>query len=322
MIKTTTHTFCIVGADEPLRARIAALLDELPQRLQGRWHVAERAAADLLLVDTESVYGHMDWLRERSSGRLVAACAAQPEAYPGDLCLPKPVLAADLATLLNRAGAMLSSATPTAAPDSTEDAAPAPAPAAVPAAPAPTGLLDLLEGAAAAEGRTRLAAEGRPTLLLDPAARCWYAEGGLKSLAGWCSQPIAAQAIHAVTVDAFDAAVAGLTAQPYPRLVWLAHLLRGGGQLDARLDPAARYKLSAWPPSEREFPKHFRIATTMLREAATVEEIAGHSSATAADVADFVNAYHAIGYVEVSPAPAAEPAQRGLFARMRKSSVS
>lgn len=320
MIKTTTHTFCIVGADEPLRAHIAALLDELPQRLQGRWHVAERAAADLLLVDTESVYGHMDWLRERSSGRLVAACAAQPDAYRGELCLPKPVLAADLATLLNRAGALLSSAAPAAAPDPAEEAAPAPA--AVPSAPAPAGLLDLLEGAAAAEGRIRLAAEGRPTLLLDPAARCWYAEGGLKSLAGWCSQPIGAEAIHAVSADAFDAAVSGLTAQPYPRLVWLAHLLRGGGRLDAALDPAARYKLSAWPPSEREFPKHFRIATAMLREAATVEEIAGHSSATAADVADFVNAYHAIGFVEVSPAPAAEPAQRGLFSRMRKSSVS
>jgi hypothetical protein len=320
MIKTRTHTFCIVGADEPLRARITVLLEEQPQRFQGRWRVAERAVADLLLVDTESVYGHMDWLRERSSGRLVAACASQPEGYRGELCLPKPVLAADLAALLNRAGAQLSAIAPAVEPESAEEAAVPPV-AAQPA-PSPTSLLDLLEGPAAATGRVRLSVEGRPVLLLDPAARSWYAEGSLKSLAAWCTQPVAAEAVRAVAADEFDAATANLAAQPYSRLVWLAHLLRGGGQLDARLDPAARYKLSAWPPSEREFPKHFRIATAMLREAATLEEIAGHSSATAADVADFVNAYHAIGYVEVSPAPAAEASQRGLFARMRKSSVS
>lgn len=319
MIKTRTHTFCLVGADEPLRARIAGLLDEQSQRLQGRWRTAERAVADLLLVDTESVHGHMDWLRERSSGRLVAACASQPEAYGGELCLPKPVLAADLVALLDRAGALLSAGPPQAEAPSPDEAAPVPIVQAP--APPPASLLDLLEGPAAVGSRTRLTAEGRPALLLDPAARRWYADGNLKSLAGWCSPPVAADAVRPVSDDDFDAAVANLAAQPYSRLIWLAHLLRGGGRLDSRLDPAARYKLAAWPPSEREFPKHFRIATAMLREAATLEEIAGHSSATPADVADFVNAYHAIGYVEVSAPPAAEASQRGLFARMRKSSV-
>lgn len=320
MIKTRTHTFGIVGADEPLRARICALLDEQPQRLDGRWRLVERTAADLLLVDTESVYGHMDWLRERANGRLVAACASQPDPYRGEFHLPKPVLAADLAALLNQVGALLSATAP-------EEEAPPPDAVAQPESvsppsPSPASLLDLLEGPTAVEGRCRLAAEGRPELLLDPTARHWYCDGGLRPLAGWYAQPLPADAVRPLPAHEFGATVANLAPQPYSRLIWLAHLLRGGGRLDPRLDPAARYKLAAWPPSEREFPKHFRIATAMLRQAATLEEIAGHSSATPADVADFVNAYHAIGYVEISPAPAAEAPQRGLFARRRKSSAS
>lgn len=323
MIKTTTHTLCLIGADDSLHARIATLLGEQAQRLRSRWRTTERAAADLLLVDAESVYGHMDWLREKANGRLVAACAEQVEAYQGELCLPKPVLAADLVALLNRAGAQLAAAGVAPAEHVAAETIAAPAPPAPIPPPAAISLLDLLDGPAAVHQRTRLAADGRPTVLLDPAARSWYAEGGLKSLGAWCSPALAPDDIRTLSASEFTAASAELSAQPYARLIWLGHLLRSGGRLDARLDPTARYKLAAWPQSEREFPKHFRIATAMLREAATLEEIAGHSSATPADVADFVNAYHAVGYVEVvAAAPAAEATQRGLFARMRKSSVN
>lgn len=318
MVITGTRTICIVGASEQVHARLAALLDEHRAQLVARWRMAERAGADLLLVDAESVHGHMDWLREKANGRLVAACTSQPEAYKDELWLSKPIVAAELVELLNRVGARAAASAPSDEVDPYAITQPVPQPKPT----APASLLALLEGTDAGQ-RLCLAADGLPTLLLDPASRRWRAEGNLKSLAAWCSRTLGDGDVRHPTPDEFDAAAANLPAQPYTRLIWLAHLTRGGGRLDARFDPESCFKLASWPQSEREFPKHFRIATAMLKQAGTLEDIAARSSASVGDVADFVNAYHAIGHVEVSaPAMAVETSQRGLFGRMRKSSTN
>lgn len=316
MVITGTRSICIVGANEQVHARIAVLLDEQRAQLTARWRLAERAGADLLLVDAESVHGHMDWLREKANGRLVAACTAQPEAYPGELWLSKPIVAADLVGLLNRVDAQTAaSASRIEAVDPYEITQQSSRPKPT----ASTSLLDLLEGPNAASERTCLVAEGLPTLLLDPATRSWHAEGNLKSLASWCSRTIEDTDVRHPGRTEFEAAAANVSAQPYARLIWLAHLIRGDGRLDTRHDPEARYKLASWPQSEREFPKHFRIATAMLKQAVAIEDIAASSGAPIGDVADFINAYYAIGYVDVVAAtPAADATQRGLFGRMRK----
>jgi len=355
-----TCTVCIVGANAEVSSRVAALLENQRERFDSRWEMADHASADLLLVDAESVYGHMDWLRAKASGRLVAACSASPHAHTGELCLPKPILAGNLVNLLNQVGARLGANAPekvaigragndavrvepaplelvaleTPPAPSAIEAPPlrakparlesvAPPPAAAPTLPAkPMQLIDLLEDTAPTN-RLRLVAAGLPTLLIDPGLRTWRAEGNLKAVAGWCKRSIAPDEIQRPNASEFDAEAAALPAHPYSRLRWLAHLVRGDGQFEAGLDPLSRYKLSRWPQSEREFPKHFRIATMMLKQLATPEEIAAQSGATLADVADFINAYHAIGYVEVeAAAPVQDDARRGLFARMRRSSAN
>jgi len=353
-------TVCIVGANAEVSSRVAALLENQRDRFVAQWEMADHASADLLLVDAESVYGHMDWLRAKASGRLVAACSASPQAHVGELCLPKPILAGNLVNLLNQVGARLGANAPekvaigrahntappvelapielvpleTAAVEPVVEARPsrskpvvlervAAPPVAVPALPTkPMQLIDLLEDTAPTN-RLRLTAPGLPTLLLDPSLRTWRAEGNLKAVSGWCKRSIAPDEIQRPNAAEFDGEAAALPAQPFSRLRWLAHLVRGDGQLETGLDPQARYKLSRWPQSEREFPKHFRIATVMLKQLAAPEEIAAQSGATLADVADFINAYHAIGYVEVEAhAPAQDDARRGLFARMRRSSAN
>ena len=316
MVITGTRTICIVGANEQVHARLAALLEEHRAQLSARWRMAERNGADLLLVDAESVHGHMDWLREKANGRLVAACTSQPEAYKNELWLSKPIVAAELVELLNQVGARAAATAP--ADDVDPYAITQPAPPPKPTTPA--SLLALLEGADAGR-HICLVADGLPTLLLDPAARSWRAEGTLKAVAAWCARALGDGDVRHPTANEFEAAAANLPAQSYARLIWLTHLTRGGGQLDARFDPDARFKLASWPQSEREFPKHFRIATAMLKEAGTLEDIAARSGAPVGDVANFVNAYHAIGHVEVSASGAvAGASQRGLFGRMRKSS--
>ena len=90
-------------------------------------------------------------------------------------------------------------------------------------------------------------------------------------------------------------------AQPLSRLVWFGGLLAGKGTLAPGYDPEARYQLLKWPQTEREFPKHFRIATAMMKGPATLPEIAEASGVPLADVTDFVNASLATGFAEPLP---------------------
>jgi hypothetical protein len=415
------HTVCIAGAAADIAARITALLDEQRTRLDARWKTADAAGADLLLIDADSVYGHMDWLRAVGNGRLVAALTATPEAYDADHCLRMPVASGELVDLLNRMGNQLDervegapskpAAAAAAAPASLPRAAGEPTapagrntaeqpivrvrgreeapiaraprvsaehsvvtprttaeqpvlaaslrvtaeqpvvapraaavqpvvaprvtaeqPAVAPritaeqpvAAPRTMRLLDLLGDEPPLAGRLRLEAEGLPTLFIDTHERNWYSTAGLKALAPWCNRTLAATEVHVVGESEFRTATAALSAHPHARLVWLVHLTRGEGQLASGLDPNGRYKLARWPQSERDFPKHFRIATMMLKEAATLEEIADLSGGSIADIANFINAYNALGYIESAEQarPAEESRRSGLFGRVKKTSAA
>jgi hypothetical protein len=302
----------------------------------------------------------MDWLKASSSGRLVAACTNSPDAYNTEFWLRSPVVATELVALLNRVGTQLGgtsrahvipirSRAEKASSTATRAADEAPAPiaplqaapeapptvaigtAAVAFAPqmsaaAPPGmcLLDLLHPDSPLKGCLRLAAAGLPTLLLDPRDRSWHSASSLKALSAWCTRAVTLSDVHSPDEKEFAAEVATLPGHPYARLKWLTHLVRGDGHLESALDVNARYKLSRWPQSEREFPRHFRIATVMLKQASTLDEIAEQGGATIADVVNFINAYHALGYIEQEKADRVpEDARRGgLFSRMRRTSAN
>ena len=70
------HTVCVVGAPADVSARIHALLDEQRTRLDARWRIGDYVGAELLLIETDSVYGHMDRLKAQGTDRLVAALTA------------------------------------------------------------------------------------------------------------------------------------------------------------------------------------------------------------------------------------------------------
>jgi len=63
--------------------------------------------------------------------------------------------------------------------------------------------------------------------------------------------------------------------------------------------PGKKFLLTKWPQIEREFPKHFRLATVMMKGPALIKEIAELSGVTQAEVADFVNAGLLAGSVVV-----------------------
>jgi hypothetical protein len=180
-------------------------------------------------------------------------------------------------------------------------------------------LLDLLEGRSSLAGKLKLHADGLPDLYFDTGAATWHSAASLKGLSPWCLRPLVAADILVMDDVRFAGDVTTMPAHPAARLAWLVHLVSHDGKLRAGLDPQASYKLSRWPQSEREFPKHFRIATVMLKQSRTLDEIAAESGAGVADVANFINAYDALGYVERHDAPAAADVRAtGLFGRVKK----
>jgi hypothetical protein len=202
-------------------------------------------------------------------------------------------------------------------PAATAEPAPTPAPPPPPAEPH-----TLAEWLASNRlgGHLRFDRNGTP-LLIDAVLRQYYGPATLKAIAGHFSGDVALADFEALDEATWAKERAALgEAQPLSRLVWFGGLLAGKGTLAPGFDPESRYQLLKWPQTEREFPKHFRIATAMMKGPATLHEIAEASGVPLADVTDFVNASIGTGFAGPyrEPEPEVEPPKpSGLFGRLR-----
>ena len=201
----------------------------------------------------------------------------------------------------------------------------APEPAPMPAVPEPEPQRDpvfvdwMVPGALS--GRVRYRRGDGPALLIDADARQYHGPAALKPLADSVSGTVQRHDFLMVPATDWPAeAKAAGEPQPLARLQWYAGLVAGHGVLLPGHDPMAKYRLTKWPQTEREFPKHFRIATVMMKAPATLAEIAEGSGVGVDEVTDFVNANLATGYAEAwrEPEPEPEPQKTGgLFGRLR-----
>lgn len=170
------------------------------------------------------------------------------------------------------------------------------------------------------DGHLRFARNGTP-LLIDTAQRHYHGPTTLKAMTGHFAGEVTLADFEPLDDGAWASQRAILgDAQPLSRLVWFGGLLAGQGTLVPGYDPQARYRLLKWPKTEREFPKHFRIATAMMKGPAMLAEIAEASGVPLADVTDFVNASLATRFAEPyrEPEPEVEPPKpSGLFGRLR-----
>lgn len=309
------------------------------------WDLAEGVAGDLLVVDVDSVWGHMDWLRATAAGQRTAAYSEQSEMRDCDMMLSKPMQAQELLAALQ--------AVADGAPGTVEPAAAAPAPrpaaakveaavqaaepAPAPAAPvraeraAPTATVAEPAAAPANPEATTVGALllsggiDRPSLVqapdgtrlvIDPRAGNYHASPQLKPLRALLELPTAT--LQPLAADDPAAQHVG-PPQPLGRLLWFAALCASPGRLAPPLDERTAYRLARWPQIEREFPRHFRIATTMMKQAGTLQELAAASSTPAEDVADFINAYFVAGYVAAEGEETTSVAQgAGVLSRLRR----
>lgn len=218
-------------------------------------------------------------------------------------------------------------AIPAAAAPAVAPAAPAPAPIptpaptpAAPAAPQALALADYFLTEHLGDAR-KLERDGQPPLIVDAAADRYYGGLTLKPLLPYCMGTIKAsewKPVPAAEIDKLRAINAGL---PLSRLLWLYVIgTSNGTTLLPGFDLNAKFKLVKWPQIEREFPKHFRIGTAMMKGPASLQEIADGAGATVGEVIDFVNAYAAIGFaVQDGGSPISD--RRALIERLRSRAV-
>ncbi|KGM57603.1 hypothetical protein N799_06005 [Lysobacter arseniciresistens ZS79] len=349
-------TFGVTGMDPATETSLKAAFTEANKRLGGAWQLLPETQGDHIVVDMDSMYGPMSWLRLHAAGKTVIGLTSAPRTQ-ADFRLGQPFDAASVAQLLAELAPDVAAATPaglTPAPqpqDQLPEEQPQPvaeAPAAsrteeldeprepasaavarvVPAAPTlqphvpaavepePSKLADWLASGRIA-GKVRLERDGT-AVLIDTDARRYHGPSALKPLTAHVSDDLDAGDFSSPGDWDAQAAKAG-EAQPLTRLLWLGGLLAGQGTLMPGFDPHARYQMLKWPQTEREYPKHFRIATVMMKGPATLAEIAEASGVPAADVTDFVNASLATGFADVErpPEPEPEAPKAGLFGRLR-----
>ena len=334
-------TLGTTGMDRDTEADVVAAFKIANAETGQRWTLVDGDAADYVIIDMDSLYGPMSWLRLHGMGRKVIALTSA-DRQQTDYRLPQPINATDLSVLLSEIAADPGQAVddmpaprdlpppepdpdPTPDPEPVAGAAPQPEPAAPAAAvpqPAPEPEPDIPAArplrhwlAGGLRQRVRLQRDGAPVLLVDPLAGVWHGPASLKLLAPGFAGEWRESEFTFPDGTAWDAEAAALgPAQPLARLQWLGGLLSG----DAT---SGRYLLKKWPQTEREYPKHFRIATVMMKGPAEVAEIAEASGVGQADVVDFINANLATGYAEpvAPPAPPEpqSPRTTGLFGRIR-----
>lgn len=367
-------TIGLTGMDPATEAALKSALMAANERLDSQWRLLSETEAEHVVVDMDSMYGPMSWLRLHAAGKKVIGLTSAPRAQT-DFRLGRPfdeeAAAALLTEIAAKAGVELTASSPeppavapvpvaseapapVAPPLAAEVAIPAPEPEPQPVAtiaepepapipepepePAPEPqpvpepepellpprertLADWLSPGALPR-RVRYRRSSGPTVLIDTAAGQYHGPATLKPLTPYFEGTVEGSDFDEIDAAEWDrdAATAG-PAQSLSRLLWLGGLMAGKGKLLPGLDPDGRYQLPKWPQTEREYPRHFRIATAMMKGPATLPEIAAASGVPVEDVADFVNANLATGFAEFVPEPPPEPVEplkpSGLFGRLR-----
>lgn len=363
----SVQTVALSGFNRDDETTLRTWFDQVNKELGEPFALIKDLNADVLIIDIDSIYGQMDWLRAQSTGRCIVAHTSGA-GTDARYRLPRPLSASGveevMRQLLRRVeptciaanGASQSSplpATPTQTPppervesaeksvahavvkedtppstdsvtatqslsEPKQDRTVAISDASQDAATQPVLLVDYLQ-TGALDAAVAYPLQDGQRLILDPASQTYIAGPTLKSLLSTLTQAISSENLARVEKSQLERLRKDDPAEhSWMRLLWLAALHAGKGDVIG-FGPEQTFKLVRWPQIEREFPRHFRIATAMMRQAGTVEMIATQSGSPANEVADLINAYLVTGHVEAEGADKQrlEDVRAALWGRLR-----
>jgi hypothetical protein len=164
-------------------------------------------------------------------------------------------------------------------------------------------------------GRARYQSGKGPSVLIDFVQRQYFGPATLKPLAEYFIASVGLRDFEQLDEPSWQAALAaaGGEAQSLARLQWFGALLAGEGRLLPGFSADGKFLLNKWPQTEREYPRHFRIATAMMKGPMTIAEIATASGVPATDVVDFINASLTTGFAEPAGGDAAKGSLLGML---------
>ena len=345
----SVQTVALSGFDRDDESKLRAWFDQVNTELGSPFALVKDPGADVLIIDIDSIYGQMDWLRTQGTDRIVVVHTSgtgadaryrlprplqiedirevlgalrgnsPPIAPQVDVAVrpapktePKPVApaaAAPVAPPVTAAAPVVETKPDKVEPQRSEPAV-QPAPSATPSdaptlsptpepevAEGPILLVDFLRGGALG-GPVAYAMDDGQRLVLDPSSETYFGVNALKPLLQVLTRTVTEDDLVRLEGVQWERLLqADPTRHPWSRLLWLAALHAGQGSVIG-FGPEQIFKLNRWPQIEREFPRHFRIATALMRQAGTVEAIAAQSGAPGSEVADLINAYLLTGHIE------------------------
>ena len=314
-------TLCFSGFPHDEITLIQKQFEQANADLGNRWTLVPEADARVLVIDMDSMYGHMTWLKAQSSGKATVGLTTGDRSET-DYVLKRPLSVEALKSLLEQIAGQATEASRAPAPASASApaSAPVPQPTVTKASPSAdyiaavtTGQMAAMQATVAHEprvsdylppgvlgGPAKLQLPGAPLLAFDPASQTYAGSATLKPLLPYVDAVIRESEFTAIDQSEFERIKASSGgAQPYMRLLWLCGLSVCNSQLLPGFSPTRKFLLTKWPQIEREYPKHFRLATVMMKGPALVKEIAELSGVAESEVVDFVNAGLLTGSVVV-----------------------
>lgn len=136
-----------------------------------------------------------------------------------------------------------------------------------------------------------------PELVIDPGSGVWYSSASDRELSRLLRRHFARDEARALDSRGLVEHSSGLEQQSLANLKWRAGLALSSGALHPDLAGDVRFMLPQVPLQALSDTAYSRQARILIKKPTTADELVSASGADKADVAEFLNACHACGFL-------------------------
>lgn len=305
----------------------------------GNWVYSDDTTANLVIIDTDKEEGRrtwMEWSRQGTQQSLIAYTTKAERFPPGSLVLAKPLRSSDLIPLLAEAAGRIQGQPAVAeVPETAAAAKPAqPAPVAAAPAPIPTPMAAAVPASQQILDTLLRNSHSQPIRLADrqrviviERSRRLYYSSHPEDLA---TLVLATGGVEFDVLNPADLTthIQGLSSHELDAPLWQAVLNSSSGRLLGGLSERDTFRLLRWPDFRKldHKPMHVKLTVFLSKRGGDIPTLMQLSGLSGDKIIDFVNACHALHYLDVqrglaAVAPTAvrntDSGKLGLFAKIR-----